>query len=451
MKKSTKTQKETKPVETMSKISINSLDRKLKDLDNSSSRKMKKLKDYEPYVIPILAFLIIVGGFASAGFDSNSTPIGFVVIDLTDENSQQQTVYQDSLACRDEWLCTEWSECSDKGIEERECLNFGDCSSPENALNIEQERSCIIRESISSMNLVTGMAAYGEESNVQLLKLLIYIMVIVSMAIMVTYAILAYAMKMAEHHHWAAISYWIAMAGIPFSVYYTVTTKDNIVSAYVAFIFVILAFAVLMVLKPWKPRGLPELNSINNLIEQRSFSTKRDTKYIINSRIKRRSSERNFISRLKLADHRREMQVSGVKDLNLNKLDKEIRNLLKKGDETRRSAEYLENVVRERESRFTKMNSQLKKWAESRRMEKDTAERKRRQAELEKHMMLEKERQMMKKIIETEDKRELEEVDEKISEEESKPKKKNKQKKKSQSHIKKRGAGKKQKKGGIKK
>lgn len=420
-------------------ISLDTLDKRLKDIDRTSSARMKKIRDYEPYVIPVLALLIIIGGFVSAGLlDNSNTPIGFVVVDLTGIELPQQTYYKGELACRDEWLCSEWSGCSSKGIETRECLNFGDCMFSANAVSIEQERSCIIKESIHDSNKITGMAAFGDEGTTRLLRLLIFIMVIASLAVMVTYIILAYAMAMASHHHWAAVSYWIAMAGIPLSVYYTVTSKENIVSAYVSFILVILAFAVLMVLKPWKPMGLAELGSINHLIEQRSIRAKRNTGFIRDSRRRRLDSESKFIQKLKEADSMRQLEVEGVKDLKLSKIDREIKSLLEKGDETRRSAEYIKSAIKDRESRFNRMNSQLKKWAEQRRMEREEIEAQKKDEALAKKRMLEAERKRMKEIVEAEDKRELEEANEETNSE-------------NQSQDKKRGVGEQENKGGNQK
>jgi len=104
-------------------IQMEKLNKKLDEISRRSSKKIKSLRSYEPYAVVALAFLIIFSGLSVSILERSSLPTGFVVIDTTSNAAMPP-----GAECAEEWFCTEWTECAEEGITERECLDFNGCN-----------------------------------------------------------------------------------------------------------------------------------------------------------------------------------------------------------------------------------------------------------------------------------------------------------------------------------
>jgi hypothetical protein len=367
---------------------IKKLDKKLDEISRRSAKGMEGLKEYEPYAVVLLAFLIIFSGLSVSMLEKNSFPTGFVVIDTT---SPLEAGTPASASCREEWFCTEWAECPEGGIAGRECLDFNGCNTeyakPDEAMECEpvfvagkQEM-----EDKDVESRITGFAASPADGvTTDLLLVLIYAIAVISLLIVASYAYMAYIQKTVLHHSLAAAAYWLAMAGLPLSIYFTVTRDQYIVPAYIAFGLVTAAFLALMMLKPWEIKGLPELRHVDMLLESVSENAGYRFSRIKKGRREREKLFREFRDTIRAWNTQRDLRLMGADQLEIRGLDKEIAGIVKKGPQIRMEVAEIENAVREREHRFAEMNRKLAIWADERRrakLEKEIGKKKEKAAE----------------------------------------------------------------------
>jgi len=363
---------------------IKELNKHVKELSRTSSKKVKKLKDYEPLAVTLFAFLIIFSGLTVSILEKNSAPTGFVVIDTT-VNTIYPYMEAGNSECIEDWFCTEWKECKEPGINKRECLDFNGCKTeyakPSETMECDiayvasPPRNMENNEEIIEIPLTGYATSTIEKITSDMLLLLIYIISILSIAIIASYAYFAYIHKTALHHSLPAVAYWLAMAGIPLSIYFTSTRGQYLVPVYVALGMVIASFFTLMILKPWAPKGFPEMQHLDLLLEEVSENAASRFTKIRNGRIGRQKAFDNFRNKVNVWNTERELRLLGAKETKLRGIDKDLQKIVKKGPEIRIEVVEIENDIREREAKFASMEKNLAKWAEKKKREKEAREK----------------------------------------------------------------------------
>jgi hypothetical protein len=346
---------------------LESLDKRLDEVDRKSSKIMKKLNDYEPYAVVGIALMFIITGLLSGIFlDTPKEPTTFVVIDLTADVGANQVSL---ISCEEEWFCTEWSECSLNESRQRECLDFNGCKTEFRKPHEYEE--CGLEEYV--VPPITAMAAAGGTGKMDMLKTAIFVLALLTVLIVAGFIALLFAEKESAPVSLLALAYWLAMIGVPLAIYYAVTRKDHPVFAYIAFAVSITVLVVLVVLKPWRGAEIAELKSLNKILRKNDSMLESRTSRIKHDSRMRKEAYMKFLEAIKRKEEERELMVEGIKTTKMP----EIRNMVRKLEKnaaSRKGFEEVEKAVKEREKRFREMNKMLESWADRRRREREMIE-----------------------------------------------------------------------------